>query len=348
MPQDSIKSNLKLNSSAHMKFAALSEKEVNNAKQQLSPTINVTVSPRPSESSKETAAKPLSLKEQIKTLGPINEIPNEKVKKLADSIKGPFTESEVQELLLSYTYTSGMVDGGCLSSAVVGKRRAQLNSKIRKIWTFVALKAVDSIDKLQSKLYEYFWLCAIYLNVWFPKLTSFFSEVFGENSGLSSFTENYVLPSCQRSAGLIKSGLIKLVTRFQKKPYSTAFISIVATINFVPILIFVIIMATLSSVYFLIYFVSFLAIAAAASFFIIPLLGVSFLFASAVVAFGFFSDITFKFAQALYIKTDHRLKSTLNKMGSQRNSSANSQPEDSPQVPLHSEVEQQLEPNANA
>lgn len=107
-------------------------------------------------------------------------------------------------------------------------------------------------------------------------------------------------------------------------------------------------MATLSSVYFLIYFVSFLAIAAAASFFIIPLLGVSFLFASAVVAFGFFSDITFKFAQALYIKTDHRLKSTLNKMGSQRNSSANSQPEDSPQVPLHSEVEQQLEPNANA
>lgn len=107
-------------------------------------------------------------------------------------------------------------------------------------------------------------------------------------------------------------------------------------------------MATFSSVYFLIYFVSFLAIATAASFFIIPLLGVSFLFASAVVVFGFFSDITFKFAQTLYIKADHRLKSTLNKMGSQKNSSANSQPDDSPQVSLHSEVEQQLEPNANA
>lgn len=190
MPQDSIKSNLKLDSSAHMKFAALSDKEMNNAKQQLSPTINVTGSPKPSESSKETAAKPLSLKEQIKTLEPINEIPNEKVKKLADSIKGPFTESEVQELLLSYTYTSGMVDGGCLSSAVVGKRRAHLNSKIRKMWTFVALKAVDSMDKLQSKLYEYFWLCAIYLNVWFPKLTSFFRYVFDCLRSYSNFERN--------------------------------------------------------------------------------------------------------------------------------------------------------------
>ncbi|AQZ12904.1 OSW5 (YMR148W) [Zygosaccharomyces parabailii] len=74
-------------------------------------------------------------------------------------------------------------------------------------------------------------------------------------------------------------------------------------------------MATLSSIYFLIYFVSFLAIAAAASFIIIPLLCISFIFASAVVVFGFLSDTTFRFAQSLYIKTDHRLKSTLSKMG---------------------------------
>ncbi|GAV51785.1 hypothetical protein ZYGR_0AF02560 [Zygosaccharomyces rouxii] len=104
-------------------------------------------------------------------------------------------------------------------------------------------------------------------------------------------------------------------------------------------------MATLSSVYFLIYFVSFLAIAAAASFFIIPLLGISFLFASAVVVFGFLSDITFKFAQSLYIKTDHRLKSTLNKMSNQKKGNANPQPEKSPEAPLQSEVQPQLEPN---
>ncbi|CAR25787.1 hypothetical protein ZYGR_0A03560 [Zygosaccharomyces rouxii] len=168
-----IKSNLKLNSTAHMKFAALPDREAENSKQPFSPIIDVKFSPRPSESSGASAAKPLSLKEQIKTLEPINEIPNEKVEKLADSIKGPFTESEVQELLLSYTYTSGMIDGGGSGSTVAGKRGAYLKSQLRKKWTSVALKAVDSIDKLQSKLYEYFWLGAIYLNVWFPKLTSF-------------------------------------------------------------------------------------------------------------------------------------------------------------------------------
>ncbi|GAV51786.1 hypothetical protein ZYGR_0AF02570 [Zygosaccharomyces rouxii] len=176
--QESIKPNLKVNSSAHMKFAALPDRELENSKQPFSPTIDVKLSPRPTESSGGSAAKPLSLKEQIKTLEPINEIPNEKVEKLAESIKGPFTESEVQELLLSYTYTSGMIDSGGLSSGVVGKRKAYLKSQFRKIWTSVALKAVDSIDKLQSKLYEYFWLCAIYLNVWFPKLTSLFRYVF--------------------------------------------------------------------------------------------------------------------------------------------------------------------------
>ncbi|CAR25786.1 hypothetical protein ZYGR_0A03550 [Zygosaccharomyces rouxii] len=106
-------------------------------------------------------------------------------------------------------------------------------------------------------------------------------------------------------------------------------------------------MATLSSVYFLIYFVSFLAIAAVASFFIIPLLGISFLFASAVVVFGFLSDITFKFAQSLYIKTDHRLKSTLSKMGNQKKGTNNSQAGNSPPPTPQPSVEPQLGPNAN-
>lgn len=114
-------------------------------------------------------------------------------------------------------------------------------------------------------------------------------------------------------------------------------------------------MATLSSVYFLIYFVSFLAIAAAASFFIIPLLGISFLFASAVVIFGFLSDITFKFAQSLYIKTDRRLKSTLNKMGNQTNGNSNSRPGEGspqpipapPQKPATEEPELNVEPDSN-
>lgn len=135
------------------------------------------------------------------------------------------------------------------------------------------------------------------------------------SSGLSSFTENYVYPPYRKSVGLLKTISIKFLVRFQKKPYSTTLIVIVVSFNLVPLLIFVLIMATLSSIYFLIYFVSFLAIAAAASFIIIPLLCISFIFASAVVVFGFLSDTTFRFAQSLYIKTDHRLKSTLSKMG---------------------------------
>lgn len=158
------------------------------------------------------------------------------------------------------------------------------------------------------------------------------------NSGLSSFTGHYVVPSCKKSAGLVKTTLVKLVVRFQKKPYSTTLFVIIAIINLIPLLIFVFIMATLSSVYFLIYFVSFLAIATAASFFIIPLLGISFMFASGVVIFGFFSDVTFKFAQSLYIKTDHRLKSTLTKMG---NHTKGEQPADLPSMNEDQKQQQQ-------
>lgn len=53
------------------------------------------------------------------------------------------------------------------------------------------------------------------------------------------------------------------------------------------------------------------------------------MFASGVVIFGFFSDVTFKFAQSLYIKTDHRLKSTLTKMG---NHTKGEQPADLPSM----------------
>lgn len=74
-------------------------------------------------------------------------------------------------------------------------------------------------------------------------------------------------------------------------------------------------MISLSSLYFLIYFLVFVFVGVIASMFIVPLLTVSFIFASCVVVFGFLSDITFKFAQMIYFKTDYRLKSTLNKMG---------------------------------
>lgn len=177
--QESSKTNLKLNSSARKKTDTPAGKALQNTRQPPSPPLNVEASPKPSDGSEGSAAKPLSLREQIKTLRPINKLPSdEDIEKIAGSVKESFTESEVQELLLSYTYTSGMIDGSGLSAAAIDKRRFLLKSLIRKVWVNTALKTLDSVDKLQSKMYEYFWLGAIYLNVWFPKVTSFFRYVF--------------------------------------------------------------------------------------------------------------------------------------------------------------------------
>lgn len=178
-PQESIKATPNVSLPPTENFTAIKDSKVEALNRPVSSATDVKLSPKLSDSPGNSAAKPLSLKEQIKTLEPIKEVPTEKFEKLADSIRGPFTESEVQELLLSYTYTSGMIDGtkSNLGSALFGKHYSHLKTKIRKKWTSLALKSLDSVDKLQSKLYEYFWLCAVYLNVWFPKLTSFFRYV---------------------------------------------------------------------------------------------------------------------------------------------------------------------------
>lgn len=119
----------------------------------------------------------------------------------------------------------------------------------------------------------------------------------------------------RRSRNLIKTQISNLSIRFKEKPYSTIFLVSVSCASLVPLGLFVAVMISLSSLYFLVYFLAFLFVGVVASVFIIPLLTVSFIFASCVVIFGFLSDITFKFAQLIYFKTDHRLKSTLNKMG---------------------------------
>lgn len=124
-----------------------------------------------------------------------------------------------------------------------------------------------------------------------------------------------MVPSVQKIRDLIKVSFLHLILRFKKKPYSTLFLVIITFGNIIPISLFLFVMVSLSSLYFLAYLIVFLFVGVFASFFIVPLLGISFVFATCVVVFGFLSDMTFKFAQAIYIKTDHGLKSTLGKMG---------------------------------
>lgn len=139
-----------------------------------SPHFDTKLSPAAVSYEQNSAAKQPSLKEQIKNLEPTSESPINKLAQIADSISGPFTESEVQELLLTYTLTSGMIDGRSKQdSALITDYVERLRSKLKKQWMRFALGTVDTIDRFQSKLHEYFWLGAIYMNLCFPKLKTF-------------------------------------------------------------------------------------------------------------------------------------------------------------------------------
>ncbi|AQZ09210.1 YMR147W [Zygosaccharomyces parabailii] len=139
-----------------------------------SPPFDTKLFPAAVSYEQNSAAKQPSLKDQIKNLEPTSESPINKLTQIADSISGPFTESEVQELLLTYTLTSGMIDGcSKQNSALITDYVERLRSKLKKQWMRIALGTVDTIDRFQSKLYEYFWLGAIYVNLCFPKLTTF-------------------------------------------------------------------------------------------------------------------------------------------------------------------------------
>lgn len=133
----------------------------------------------PATTSNASMGKPLSLRDQIRTLEPINEIPANKVEKIMDSVSGPFTESDVQELLLSYTYTSGMIDNSKKASTPKSNTSSLTSFKktLRKKWADNVLFAMDKLDKLQAKLFEYFWMLILYLNFWFPKWASFLRYV---------------------------------------------------------------------------------------------------------------------------------------------------------------------------
>lgn len=130
-----------------------------------------------------------------------------------------------------------------------------------------------------------------------------------------------------KSREIIQLQIGKVGVRFRQKPYSTIFLLSISCAGATPIGLALFVMVSLSSAYFLLYFMVFLSMGLFASVFIVPLLTVSFVFASCVVIFGFLSDITFKFAQVIYFKTDHRLKSTLGKMGNHTKGADDARPQ---------------------
>ncbi|CCF56797.1 hypothetical protein KAFR_0B05010 [Kazachstania africana CBS 2517] len=89
-------------------------------------------------------------------------------------------------------------------------------------------------------------------------------------------------------------------------------------------------MVSISTFYFLTYFIIFMSIGFIASLLILPLLGISFLFATGVVVFGFVSNLTFKMGQYIYFKTDRNLKKILDRMALQSGSKNQDQ-----QIELH-------------
>lgn len=68
--------------------------------------------------------------------------------------------------------------------------------------------------------------------------------------------------------------------------------------------------------------------------FIIPLLGISFVFAIGVVAFGFCSNMSFKMAQLVYIRADAFLKKVLDKMASQTQPTQPQEPQEPQEPPV--------------
>ncbi|EJS44249.1 YMR148W [Saccharomyces arboricola H-6] len=73
-------------------------------------------------------------------------------------------------------------------------------------------------------------------------------------------------------------------------------------------------MVSTATFFFFVYLLLFVVIGVFSSLFIIPLLGISFVFAIGVVSFGFCSNMSFKMAQLIYIRADAFLKKVLDKM----------------------------------
>ncbi|QHS75419.1 Ldo16p [Saccharomyces paradoxus] len=87
-------------------------------------------------------------------------------------------------------------------------------------------------------------------------------------------------------------------------------------------------MVSTATFFFFIYLLLFVVIGFFSSLFIIPLLGISFVFAIGVVSFGFCSNMSFKMAQLVYVRADTFLKKVLDKMALQTEAAQPQEPQE--------------------
>lgn len=143
------------------------------------------------------------LKDPTQLLEPINEIPDEgssntnKNKyehgfryntdkdgstnknncKLNDTEPIRLTESNIQEMLLSYTFNSADTDQKVSSLLSLintkkeeNKKPQTINNRLREVWAKLLFSSVGLIEKIQDNIYEYFCLIVLHFSIWFPKV----------------------------------------------------------------------------------------------------------------------------------------------------------------------------------
>ncbi|CAI4048713.1 hypothetical protein N7582_004450 [Saccharomyces uvarum] len=129
-------------------------------------------------------------KQGLQQLEPINEhesSEDEMTMKLESVTKssGFVSETEVQELLLSYAFTSGLVQEevegeeesrrilATMSSPSASSPSAYFQTFIEKTKQFfysLSLYMIEKFQAFKSGVYEVFWIIVIYINYWFPNV----------------------------------------------------------------------------------------------------------------------------------------------------------------------------------
>lgn len=155
---------------------------------------------------------------------------------------------------------------------------------------------------------------------WYFIITYFWSNTFGQQDSIIiriSLSKRHFRALREKSRQKVQQALKNIYFCFQEKPYLTAFKVSFAIGLVIPCSLLFLIMVSTATFFFFVYLTLFVVIGFFSSLFIIPLLGISFVFAIGVVSFGFCSNMSFKMAQLIYVRADAFLKKVLDKMALQ-------------------------------
>lgn len=132
---------------------------------------------------------------------------------------------------------------------------------------------------------------------WYFIITYFWSNTFGQQDSIIiriSLSKRHFRALREKSSQKVQQALKNIYFCFQEKPYLTAFKVSFAIGLAIPCSLLFLIMVSTATFFFFVYLTLFVVIGFFSSLFIIPLLGISFVFAIGVVSFGFCSNMSFK------------------------------------------------------